>query len=60
MLKEVSFVCVLVIPVVIFPLGSVCAKQNAISQSAAMLPHTLGVFILSIFVLLKSAFNISI
>ena len=50
--KELWEVCVLVIPFVLFPFGSVLARQNSISQSAATDVHTLGVIIASMFVLL--------
>ena len=51
---------VLVIPVVIFPLGSFFAKQNSISQSAATVEKAVGVFIVSELSLLKSSFKMSI
>ena len=59
-LKEDWLVDVLVIPSVGFPLGSVVAKQNSISVSAATDWKPAGVLIASEFNLLKSSFNMSI
>ena len=59
-LNDVWDVWVLVIPVVVFPFGSFCAKQNSISQSAATGKNPVGVFVVSAFNLLKSSFKISI
>ena len=57
-LNELWDVCVLVIPDVEFPFGSVFAKQNSISVSAANDWNAEGVFDASAFVLLKSSFKI--
>ena len=44
-LNEDNEVEVLVIPLVLLPLGSVVARQNSISQSAAIVCQTNGVLI---------------
>ena len=49
-----------VIPVVVFPFGSVLAKQNSMPQSAAKGWNANGVFVVSAFKRLKSSFKISI
>ena len=59
-LNDVCVVEVLVIPLVVFPSGSLDAKQNSISVSAATSVKGCGVLIVSEFNLLKSAFKISI
>ena len=48
------------IPVVVLPFGSIFARQNSISQSAATDWKPAGVFEASEFSLLKSLFKISI
>ena len=60
MLKEDCDVEVLVMPDVVFPLGSSVAKQNSISVSAATDKNAAGVLTASALSRLKSSFSMSI